>query len=127
MAEVTTDPSHRSKLVAGKTLVTEEMVAALEVQIDDLISRVSMPTEFVVPGSNRASAALDLSRTVVRRAERLLVSSPDRGLAGRALPEPTVRPAVGAGPLGRGRGAPAGPGRPPTAGQRPTRRAGTGS
>jgi cob(I)alamin adenosyltransferase len=86
MAEVTTDPTHRSKLVAGKTLVTEEMVAALEDRIDDLISRVSMPTEFVVPGSNRASAALDLSRTVVRRAERLLVSSPIEGsLVGRYL------------------------------------------
>ena len=86
MAEVTTDPTHRSKLVAGKTLVTEEMVTALEVRIDDLISRVSMPTEFVIPGANRASAALDLSRTVVRRAERLLVSSPIEGsLVGRYL------------------------------------------
>jgi cob(I)alamin adenosyltransferase len=35
-----------------------------------------MPTEFVVPGANRASAALDLARTVVRRAERLAVSAP---------------------------------------------------
>ncbi len=76
MAEVTTDPLHRAKLVAGKTLVTEEMVAALEERIDDLISRVSMPTEFVIPGATRASAALDLARTIVRRAERLLVSSP---------------------------------------------------
>jgi len=86
MAEATTDPSHRSKLVAGTTLVTEEMVVALEVQIDDLISRVSMPTEFVVPGANRASAALDLARTIVRRAERLLVSSPiEDSLVGRYL------------------------------------------
>ena len=79
MAEVTTDPSHRSKLVAGKTLVTEEMVVALEEQIDGLIARVTMPTEFVVPGANRASAGLDLARTVVRRAERLLVTSPIEG------------------------------------------------
>jgi cob(I)alamin adenosyltransferase len=79
MAEVTTDPSHRSKLVAGTTLVTEAMVAALEDRIDELISRVAMPTEFVVPGANRASAALDLARTIVRRAERLLVTSPIEG------------------------------------------------
>ena len=79
MAEVATDPSHRSKLVAGKTLVTEEMVVALEEQIDGLIARVTMPTEFVVPGANRASAGLDLARTVVRRAERLLVTSPIEG------------------------------------------------
>ncbi len=79
MAETTTDPSNRHKLVAGTSLVTEEMVTALEVSIDDLISRVAMPTEFVIPGTNRASAALDLARTVVRRAERLLVSSPIEG------------------------------------------------
>jgi len=86
MAEVTTDPTHRSKLVAGKTLVTEEMVTSLEERIDDLISRVPMPTEFVIPGANRASGALDLSRTIVRRAERLLVSSPIEGsLVGRYL------------------------------------------
>jgi len=86
MAEATTDPSHRSKLVAGKTLVTDEMVTFLEEQIDELIGRVSMPTEFVIPGANRASAALDLARTVVRRAERLSVSSPIEGsLIGRYL------------------------------------------
>ena len=79
MAEVATDPSNRSKLVAGRTLVTPEMVAALEVHIDDLIARFAMPTDFVVPGANRRSAALDLARTVVRRAERLVVSSPIEG------------------------------------------------
>jgi cob(I)alamin adenosyltransferase len=86
MAEATTDPAHRPKLVAGKTLVTDEMVTSLEQQIDDLISRVAMPTEFVIPGANRASAALDLARTIVRRAERLYVSSPiDGSLVGRYL------------------------------------------
>jgi hypothetical protein len=45
-----------------------------------------MPAEFVVPGANRASAALDVSRTVVRRAERLVVSAPVEGsLVGRYL------------------------------------------
>jgi cob(I)alamin adenosyltransferase len=79
MAEATTDPSHRSKLQAGKNLVTAEMVGALAVHIDDLIERIDMPSDFVVPGANRASAALDLARTVVRRAERLLVASPIEG------------------------------------------------
>lgn len=86
MAEVTTDPAHRDKLVAGTTLVTPGMVEALETKIDDLIGRVEMPTDFVVPGANRTSAALDLARTVVRRAERLLVSAPVEGsLVGRYL------------------------------------------
>ena len=34
----------------------------------------TMPSEFVVPGQSRASAALDLARTVVRRAERNAVA-----------------------------------------------------
>lgn len=86
MAEVTTDPANRPKLVAGTTLVTEVMVDALEERIDGLIARVSMPTEFVVPGANRASAALDLARTIVRRAERLLVADPiEDSLVGRYL------------------------------------------
>ena len=55
------------------------MVDGLEGNIDDLIARIDMPTDFVVPGANRASAALDLARTVVRRAERLVVSFPIEG------------------------------------------------
>ena len=52
----------------------------------ELGERFEMPTEFVVPGANRASAALDLARTVARRAERLVVSSPTEGsLVGQYL------------------------------------------
>jgi cob(I)alamin adenosyltransferase len=76
MAEVATNPTRRSKLVPGQTLVTEEMVSYLEEQIDQFIERFDMPADFVIPGVNRASAALDQARTVVRRAERLLVSEP---------------------------------------------------
>jgi cob(I)alamin adenosyltransferase len=86
MSEVATDPANRKKLVPGKTLVTGEMVGALEAHIDRLIAEVEMPTEFVVPGANRASAALDLARTVARRAERLVVSYPVEGsLVGQYL------------------------------------------
>lgn len=74
MAEVATDPSKRVKLIAGKTLVTAEMVIALENHIDELIGRFDMPAEFVIAGENRVSAALDVARTVVRRAERVAVS-----------------------------------------------------
>jgi cob(I)alamin adenosyltransferase len=70
MAEVATAPDNRPKLVEGTSLVTDEMVGALEVRIDALNERFEMPTEFVVPGQNRVSAALDVARTVVRRAER---------------------------------------------------------
>lgn len=74
MSELATDPDNRHKLKAGATLVTEEMVAALETRIDDIAGRFEMPKEFVVPGEDRIAAFLDLARTVVRRAERRAVA-----------------------------------------------------
>jgi cob(I)alamin adenosyltransferase len=79
MAEVATASDNRRKLEAGTTLVSEEMVLGLERHIDDLSERVKMPEEFVIPGQNRWSAALDLARTVVRRAERLVVAATAAG------------------------------------------------
>jgi cob(I)alamin adenosyltransferase len=72
MAEVATLPDNQAKLVAGATLVTGEMVARLEAEIDRLLALFDMPSAFVIPGQNRVAAALDLARTVVRRAERLV-------------------------------------------------------
>jgi cob(I)alamin adenosyltransferase len=76
MAEVATAPRNRHKLVPGQTMVTAEMVMALESRIDALDDRFQMPTEFVLPGQNRRAAALDLARTQVRRAERLALTVP---------------------------------------------------
>jgi cob(I)alamin adenosyltransferase len=70
MSELATDDANRSKLTPGATLVTREMVTALEAVIDDVGARFELAAEFVVPGQDRASALLDLARTVVRRAER---------------------------------------------------------
>ena len=75
MAELATAPDNRSKLEAGTTLTTAEMVDALETLIDDLSARFDPPTEFVVPGKNEIAARLDLARTVVRRAERDVVAA----------------------------------------------------
>ena len=50
MAEVATAPENRSKLTAGSTLVTPDMVVALEAGIDDLLGRFDMPSDFTVPG-----------------------------------------------------------------------------
>jgi cob(I)alamin adenosyltransferase len=76
MAEVATLPENRHKLAAGTSLVTTEMVTRLENEIDRLSAEIEMPTEFVVPGENQLSAALDVARTVVRRAERVAVGYP---------------------------------------------------
>lgn len=79
MAEVATDAANRSKLTPGQSLVTPEMVEALEATIDDISGRFTLPTEFVVPGQDRTSAALDLARTVVRRAERSAAAVAEAG------------------------------------------------
>ena len=70
MAELATAPANRAKLLPGRSMVSGEMVARLEVAIDEVTGRFPPVTEFVVPGENRVSAALDVARTVVRRAER---------------------------------------------------------
>jgi cob(I)alamin adenosyltransferase len=70
MGELATDPTNRSKLTPGATLVTDEMVQHLEELVDSVSERFDPPTEFVVPGQNRVSALLDVARTVARRAER---------------------------------------------------------
>ncbi len=82
MGELATSPENRHKLVAGKTLATAEMVAALEPLIDDVTERFPAPREFVLPGQTPVSAALDVARTVVRRAERTaLAAAADGSLA----------------------------------------------
>jgi cob(I)alamin adenosyltransferase len=83
MADLATEPDHRANLVPGTSLVTEQMVAALETHMDGFERRFAMPTEFVVPGQTRLSALLDVARTVVRRAERDTVAALAEGsLAG---------------------------------------------
>jgi cob(I)alamin adenosyltransferase len=74
-AELATAPENRHKLTDGTTRVTAAMVAALEPTIDDITARFDAPTEFVLPGENRLAAALDVARTVVRRAERECVTA----------------------------------------------------
>jgi cob(I)alamin adenosyltransferase len=74
MAEVATAEDRRDRLVPGTSMVTQEMVDRLESRIDELSERTEMPTEFVIPGANRRSAALDVARTLVRRAERVAVA-----------------------------------------------------
>lgn len=74
MAEVATSPERRVDLVPGKTAVTVAMVAALEEKIDEVTAGLDLERGFAVPGGTRCSAALDLARTVVRRAERLAVT-----------------------------------------------------
>jgi cob(I)alamin adenosyltransferase len=100
MAELTTDPSHRSKLTAGNTLVTAEMVDGLERHIDDLKDRYAMPTDFVVPGANRGLGRTGPGSHRGPPGRAAAGVGPDRGVAGRPVPQPLVRSVVGHGSLG---------------------------
>jgi cob(I)alamin adenosyltransferase len=66
MAEVASMPENASFF--QKT--SPERVAWLEAQTDELSTKVTIPEEFIVPGDSLQGAAIDLARTVVRRAER---------------------------------------------------------
>ena len=70
---------------AGVDRVDDAMVARLEARIDELVAAHPLPAEFVVPGGNRPAAAVDVARTVVRRAERAVVGMQRDGL----LPDDT--------------------------------------
>jgi len=73
-AELATTPDRRGMLEAGSSLVTGEMVFRLEAAIDAIEAERGMPTEFIVPGGNPLAVALDVARTVTRRAERRAVT-----------------------------------------------------
>lgn len=73
-ADLATNPQERDKLTPGVSLVTPDMVERLEARIDQMVAERPLPQVFIVPGANPCSAALDLARSVVRRAERHVVA-----------------------------------------------------
>ncbi|HEX9123308.1 MAG TPA: cob(I)yrinic acid a,c-diamide adenosyltransferase [Actinomycetota bacterium] len=78
-ADLATNPKERSKLEPGVSLATAEMVNRLERRIDQVVAEHPLPNAFVVPGANPVSAALDVARSIVRRAERRVVELHDAG------------------------------------------------
>jgi cob(I)alamin adenosyltransferase len=79
-AELATTPEALDRLEDGRTRVSAEMVAGVDAALADLEAHVEMPREFVVPGETRTSAALELARTILRRAERRAVALDREGL-----------------------------------------------
>lgn len=78
-AELATDSSKRDILLERFRIVDESHVAQLESLIDDLLARVELPPNFIVPGASPVSAALDVARTQTREAERRVVALRDAG------------------------------------------------
>ena len=70
MADLATAAENRDKLTDDATRVSRAMVDQMEPLIDRLTERFELPAGFVVPGG----AALDVARTVARRAERSAIS-----------------------------------------------------
>ena len=85
-AELAANPDAQDRLVDGQTRVDEAMLERLEELLAQAEATVEMPREFTVPGADRVSAALELARAVIRRAERRVISLDREGmLAGRWL------------------------------------------
>jgi cob(I)alamin adenosyltransferase len=85
-AELATSPEAADRLEDGVSRITDGMVDALEVDIDRYMNLVDLPPQFVIPGGTELSAALDLARSTIRRAERRVVELRDSdGLASNTV------------------------------------------
>ena len=73
-AELAANPAARDRLRFDVTMVSARMVAGIDALLEDYEARIAFPTEFIVPGETRTSAALELARTILRRAERRAVT-----------------------------------------------------
>lgn len=81
-AELATAPDAANRLEDGISRVTEGMIDAVEGDIDRYMNQVDLPPKFVIPGGTELSAALDIARSTIRRAERRVVELRDSdGLA----------------------------------------------
>jgi cob(I)alamin adenosyltransferase len=87
-AELATNTYAWDRLEDGRTRVSAEMVDGVEAVLEETEAFIEMPREFVVPGETPTSAALELARTTLRRAERRAVTLDRQGL----IPGPHLLP-----------------------------------
>lgn len=66
MSEISATPENASQF----RKITSDRISWLENQIEMIGKTVTIPDEFILPGDSKAGAAIDLARTIVRRAER---------------------------------------------------------
>ncbi|MGH2479302.1 MAG: cob(I)yrinic acid a,c-diamide adenosyltransferase [Ktedonobacteraceae bacterium] len=70
MGELATPPENYEKMGLR---ITPEHVQRLEQVEETLKQEVEIPNKFIIPGDTPDGAALDLARTIIRRAERMAV------------------------------------------------------
>ena len=75
MAEVAATPENAVQF----QIMAPRRVQWLESQVDAIVAVAPIPSEFILPGDSQSGAALDLARTVVRRAERRVAQLLDTG------------------------------------------------
>jgi cob(I)alamin adenosyltransferase len=81
MAELATPPEN---LAAVGMRMTADHVAWLERTEEELKAEVAIANKFVIPGDSLDGAALDLARTIIRRAERMTAKLMHEGIIANA-------------------------------------------
>ena len=79
-AELATNPDAWSRLEEGRTKVSPKMLARINALLATTEAAIVFPKDFVIPGSSKASSAIELARTIIRRAERWCVTLGREGL-----------------------------------------------
>jgi cob(I)alamin adenosyltransferase len=79
-AELATNPDAWSRLEEGRTKVSPKMLARINALLAATEAAIVFPKDFVIPGSSKASSAIELARTIIRRAERWCVTLGREGL-----------------------------------------------
>lgn len=85
-AQLATSSSNQAKLQEGVSKITPSMTEQAEADIDALLDEHPLSAEFILPGEVASAAALDLARSVLRRAERQAVSLDRAG----NIPDPEI-------------------------------------
>jgi cob(I)alamin adenosyltransferase len=83
MGEIAVDAQDRGRYRdQGYPMVSADMVANLTAQIDDLEQKQNISYRgWATPGATPASAALDMARTICRRAERAVCECREKGFS----------------------------------------------
>jgi cob(I)alamin adenosyltransferase len=63
----------------GDYRIRPDQTSRLEQRIAELQQEVPLPRQFIHPGENAVGAAIDLARTIVRRAERCCIALKEAG------------------------------------------------
>lgn len=80
MAEVASNPLRRGEFERRFRQVDASMIQRLEEAMDSVSPQAGPLDDFVTPGGSAASAALDLARSILRRAERKAVALKEAGV-----------------------------------------------